>query len=231
MKCTSTSLVHDDKIIKCSKSKYSSKKRSVKRSTKRSVRSSKKKSVKRSVKHSSVKRTSKKRSVKRSSKKRSVKRSAKRSSKKRSVKRSSKKRSVKRSVKRSSKKRSVKRSSKKRSVKRNGDMTPAEFLEREVKDYLMRIHESLVDRKVMKFASPIPRDPSKMKEWIRDITGTLESTTHGYGIDDMNFMRNVVKRRIKENKMWKSFITRIIKSSKYKTAPYVLKNLRKHKIL
>ena len=209
MKCTSTSLVHDDKIIKCSKSKYSSKKRSVKRSTKRSVRSSKKKSVKRSVKHSSVKRTSKKRSVKRSSKKRSVKRSAKRSSKKRSV----------------------KRSSKKRSVKRNGDMTPAEFLEREVKDYLMRIHESLVDRKVMKFASPIPRDPSKMKEWIRDITGTLESTTHGYGIDDMNFMRNVVKRRIKENKMWKSFITRIIKSSKYKTAPYVLKNLRKHKIL
>jgi hypothetical protein len=192
----------------------------------------KKRSPKRSLKTKRTKKcSSKKRSTKkaRSTKKRSV--SVKRSNKKRSVKRSTKKRSTKKrsTKKRSTKKRSTKkRSTKKRSTKKRSTKKRSTNNEINIDDFKERINHDLKDiQKEIKIRIGTNTDQS----WSKEVLNILNYNDPRHYIWDYYMLKNSIKIHILQNNKWKNIIIDILKKSDKWIAPYILKNLKKHKIL
>jgi hypothetical protein len=210
--------------IASTKKRSSKKRSSKKRSSKKRRASAKKRSSKKrrvsAKKRSSKKRSSKKRSTKkRSTKKRSTK---KRSTKKRSTKkRSSKKRSTKKR-RASAKKRSTKKRS---SSKKRSTSLYINRMEKIVNDYLEQIDNERTNPKYKKFAEPKPTNINEIKDWEKRLNRAIYNRIlHKQGFGFIS-----ITKYIKDG--FKKEITKLIKNSKYVTAPYVLKNLKKYKIL
>lgn len=94
-----------------------------------------------------------------------------------------------------------------------------------VNHFLSSIDDNLTNNKYQKFAEPKPKNLHKIKDWEKRKNKIIYN-----GILNKSFIYlSNIKEYIKDG--MKKEITKLIKDSKLDTAPYVLKNLKKHEIL
>ena len=98
-------------------------------------------------------------------------------------------------------------------------------MEKIVDHYLQQINNERTNPKYEKFAEPKPTNINEIKNWEKRLNRAIYNKIlykQGFGFIS-------ITKYIKDG--MKKDITKLIKDSKYVTAPYVLKKLKKHKIL